>query len=78
MLETLLTVLSWGLPAPEILIEEDGDICLDWSEGLSISINKAGGVNWAILDPPAHGGDIEELQKLSAQIDWQRAYRSNT
>lgn len=70
MLETLLRILSWDLPAPEILIEEDGDLCLDWSEGLSISINPSGGVAWAILNPPAHGSDLDELKRLSAQIDW--------
>lgn len=69
MLETLLKILSWDLPAPEILIEEDGDICLDWSQVMSISINESGGVNWAI-DDIGHGNDIEELERLSKQIDW--------
>jgi len=65
MLETLLKILSWDLPAPEILLEEDGNLGLDLADlGASVSIGKEGGVNWAILEPKAHGTDIEELQRI--------------
>lgn len=64
MLETLLLILSWNLPAPEILIEDDGDLNLDWSElAASVSINKSGGVAWAISKNRLHGTDIEILRR---------------
>jgi hypothetical protein len=62
MLETLLLILSWDLPAPEILLEEDGDICLNWIN-CTVSINKNGGLSWAKLAGP-HGTRIDELKKL--------------
>ena len=63
MLETLLKILSWDLPSPEILLEEDGDLGLDWP-GVSISINKDGGVSWAFLEEKRHGTDFDELREL--------------
>lgn len=64
MLEALLTILRWDLPSPEIGLEEDGDIWLDWSGKVSVSINKNGGISWAILSPKCHGTDINELHEL--------------
>lgn len=65
MLETLLTILArHELPAPEILLEEDGDICLDWNGDVSISINKSGGVAWAITDNKSHGNDLNKFLEL--------------
>lgn len=66
MLQTLFKILSWDIPSPEILLEPDGDICLDWSNPIwhraSVSINPAGGVNWCILNGP-DGTDIDELHR---------------
>ena len=63
MLETLVYILGWDLPSPEILLEEDGDICLDWCDWhASVIINRSGGVSWAILDPGVHGTDLDELK----------------
>jgi hypothetical protein len=71
MLETLLVILSWHVPqgAPEIMLEDDGDICLSWydPEGvltLEVSINKAGGVNWAGGPTRTHGNTMTELRKV--------------
>lgn len=36
------------LSAPEILLEEDGDLCCDW-DGLTVSVSDAGRVGWAAL-----------------------------
>lgn len=67
MLETLLKILSWGgLPAPEILLEEDGDICLDWhldKTDLNVSITPEGKINYSCLDH-GHGTDLDELKVL--------------
>ena len=75
MLETLLTLLGWGLPAPEIRLEEDGDILLDWAGAdlvvvaLSVSINSGGATNWVVTlggqpGSTKHGTDINELREL--------------
>ena len=71
MLETLLVILSWGVPqgAPKILFEADGDLCLDWHDPtsgfrMSVSINKAGGVNWAGGPTRTHGNTMTELHKV--------------
>ena len=76
MLETLLIILAWDLPAPSILLEEDGCICLDWDDGHSISITKDGKVSWAALtqDKPwhlheiavgkSHGTDLENFKSI--------------
>lgn len=61
MLETLLVILRWDLRSPEILLEEDGDICLDWNGIASVSINETGKVSWAIFEGKRHGTDIEVL-----------------
>jgi len=69
MLETLLKILSWDLSAPAILLDEAGDLSLDFQDwGVWVSINKAGGVAWAILEPKAHGTDIEELQRILTNL----------
>lgn len=64
MLETLLKILSWDLPAPEIHLEEDGDLGLDYGPNIWVCISPDGKVNWSILEPSAHGTDIEELERL--------------
>lgn len=71
MLETLLAILAWGVPqgAPEIMLEDDGDICLDWHDPdsgvrMMVSINKAGGVNWAGGPTRTHGNTMTELHKV--------------
>lgn len=67
MLDTLLKILSWDLPSPEILLEEDGDLGLDWP-GVWVSINKDGVVNWSILSTRQHGTDIDELHTLIMSV----------
>jgi len=62
VLETLLKLLAVDAPAPEILLEEDGCLCLDWRT-LSVSIWPNGHVSWASLEPSEHGTDIDELLK---------------
>jgi hypothetical protein len=44
------------LPAPEVRVEEDGDLCCDW-DGLSVSVSDAGRVGWAALwdEHKSHG-----------------------
>lgn len=62
--EVLLTILGWDLPAPSILLEADGDICLDWEQGSlrgSLSINPNGAVAWAI-NSGKHGVDLDEFK----------------
>jgi hypothetical protein len=70
MLETLLTILAWDTPAPSILLEEDGDIELEWWNSnatahgtVNASIDANGKVNWAVLYGP-HGTDINELKRV--------------
>jgi hypothetical protein len=62
MLATLLQILRWDGPAPEIMLESDGDICLDWTRA-SVSINENGGVAWACLNPRARGTDLAGLRR---------------
>jgi hypothetical protein len=63
MLETLLTLLKVDAPAPEILLEEDGDLCLDYMSGrLSISITPTGSVAWAGINK--HGTDLAEFIEI--------------
>ena len=65
MLETLLNILeAHNGYAPEILLEEDGDICLDWSGQASISINPSGSVAWAMTDSREHGSDLNQFIEL--------------
>jgi hypothetical protein len=64
MLTTLLEILGWDAPAPEILLEDDGDISLDWELDISVSINRAGGVSWATLGPSRHGTSLAELRAI--------------
>lgn len=68
MLETLLEILGWGLPigAPEILLEEDGCLGLDWGPDVSVSIHPDGKVSWAIQGA-GHGRDMDELRVLLQQ-----------
>jgi len=65
MLETLLEILRWDNPhgAPEILLEEDGCLCLDWSNvQASVSIHPNGKISWAIVGK-GHGTDIVEFRR---------------
>lgn len=66
MIDTLLTLLKVDVAAPEILLEEDGCICLDYGVTFSISIHPSGGVSWAVLDR-GHGTDLNEFIKLLEQ-----------
>jgi hypothetical protein len=63
MLETLLKILSVHASSPEIMLEEDGCLGLDWPK-ITVSINPAGGVAWACSEPSRHGTDIDELLRL--------------
>ena len=63
MLETLLMLLKLDCPAPEILLEEDGELCLDWRD-LTVSITPTGKVSWAHLSPTEHGTDIDRLIEI--------------
>ena len=70
MLDTLLKILSWGVPAgaPEIILEDDGDICLDWIAGeVLVSIGRSGTVNWAFSGGP-HGTDLDALRRVLEAI----------
>lgn len=74
MLETLLKILAWYLPAPEIRLEADGNICINWylldyTKIASVSIDVAGGVNWATLHH-GHGTNLDELRKLLEGKEW--------
>ncbi len=71
-IEVLRRVLAvdCALGAPEIILQEDGDLCLDWSNHdgdfvVSLSIAPSGLVAWAIIGGK-HGGNLDEfLQALS-------------
>jgi len=67
MLETLKELLSIDAPAPEVLLEEDGCLCLDW-DGLSVSIHKNGHVSWACLEPTEHGTDLNRVKEVIAGL----------
>jgi hypothetical protein len=49
------------LPPPEVLVEEDGDLCFDWSHAprhtVSVSVNPRGYIGWAAVvgDWVGHG-----------------------
>ena len=61
--EVLLRLLSMDAPAPEIILESDGDIGLDWYSGnVDVSIAPSGGTAWAITGG-LHGTDLDELEK---------------
>jgi len=74
MLETLKLLLQLDLPAPEILLEEDGCLNLEWywseehykfgPRTIDVSIWPDGKVSWACSEPRRHGADIEELKAL--------------
>jgi len=64
MLETLLALLKVDTQCPEIMLEEDGELGLDYYAGkFWISIGSTGKVNWAILNG-SHGTDLDEFVKL--------------
>lgn len=74
MIDTLLKILRWYLPAPEIRLLDDGDICLNWylldyTKIATVSIDAAGGVNWSTLHH-GHGTDVDELRKLLEAKEW--------
>ena len=61
MLQTLLTLLKADAPAPEIMLEEGGDLGLDYYNGkLDISITPAGHTAWAVMGG-RHGTDLTEF-----------------
>ncbi len=61
MLETLLALLAFDFTSPTIMLEPDGEICLEWYEAkdriLSVSINGVGRIYYAgiLHDGPCHG-----------------------
>lgn len=64
MLETLLVLLRWDLPCPEILLEDDDCLCLDYSDfNASVSIWPDGKLSWAVMDRGS-GTDMEELRVI--------------
>lgn len=68
MLETLLKILSWDLPAPEIFVEDDGCLGLEWADGDAwVSIHPNGAVSWSALHGK-HGTDMEELRAVLNEV----------
>lgn len=71
-IEVLRRVLAvdCALGAPQIMLEEDGDLCIDWSNHdgdfvVTLSIAPSGLVAWAILGGE-FGSDLEQfLNELS-------------
>ena len=71
MLETLLILLRLDLQAPEILLEEDGDLGLQWTFGVpndfyytDVSITPDGKINWADSRTGLHGTSMEALKTV--------------
>ena len=67
MLATLLAILSWDVPAAEIILSEDGDICLDWYGGdVGATIEPGGCLAWASSrgGEKKHGTDLDGLRKV--------------
>lgn len=64
MLETLLEILKWDTPCPEVLYDEEQDvIILDWSDpAISVEIERNGIINWADVNSLQHGNDFERLK----------------
>jgi hypothetical protein len=63
VIETLLEILRWDLPGPEIILEDGGCLGLDWDSGdKSVSIHPNGKISWAIVGK-GHGTDIVEFRK---------------
>ena len=58
--DVLVKILSVDQPSPEILLEADGDLCLDWYGKIDISIMSSGLVAWAVIDY-GHGTDLDEF-----------------
>lgn len=59
--EVLKKLLSLDLPSPEIVLDDDGDICIEWGGDASISVAPDGSyVNWAFCDE-LHGTDLEQF-----------------
>jgi len=73
--ETLVEILKGNSShSPDILLEEDGDICLDWSNNLSVSIGPDGSIAWAFCDG-RHGTSLPEfLQILAGYHDWKQSH----
>jgi hypothetical protein len=67
MLETLLALLKVDVEAPEIILEEDGDLGLSYFDGrVDISIAPSGCVAWAIFGGK-HGSNLNEFIELLKQ-----------
>lgn len=60
--KTLLKILSLDIPAgaPEIILEEDGDIGLSWNGEIDVSIAPTGLIAYAIFRG-GHGTNIDEF-----------------
>ena len=78
MLATLLEILSWDLPSPVIMLEQDGDIGLSFFEdrpdvAFDISIAPSGKIAWAMNifpDRREHGTDIHRVKTLLEELAW--------
>ena len=69
MLATLLAILSWDAPTAEIILGDDGKICLDWYGGdVGATIAPSGSLAWAFSrgDEKKHGTDLDGLRKVLA------------
>ena len=80
MLETLLKILSWDLPSPTIMIEDDGDLELSFFDErlrfeCDISIATSGKINWAAqlgAGRSEHGTDIDRVKTILEEIAVQK------
>jgi hypothetical protein len=74
VLETLLQILSWNVISPTIMIEQDGDLGLNWftskGDSIDISISSNGMVNWAASwnGKSEHGTDLERVKQITQHI----------
>jgi hypothetical protein len=76
MLEALLKILALDFTSPTIMIEPDGDICLEWYEAkdrvLSVSINRTGGISYAgiVFGERIHGctDDVSVVNDLLSKL----------
>ena len=80
MLETLLKILSWDLQSPTIMLEEDGDLSLEFFADrpgicVDISIAPSGTIAWAAMlgnEPSQHGTDIEQVKAILQKIQGEK------
>lgn len=70
-LDILFILLRIDVFAPEIMLEEDGDLCLDYWGDATISINASGSVSWATVED-RHGTDLKEFIELIKDLSGRR------